>query len=131
VNEYLQAVCGQSFTAKDFRTWKGTTLAVAHFSKTPPAATRAKRRRIISEVIGEVAAALGNTVTICKKYYVDPRLVELFLEGRFQDACADFRLRPKRWLSDDEQMLVHLLQGIERRSQRGKKSAASQREMRS
>lgn len=112
VNEYLQEIAGQPFTAKDFRTWKGSALATERFSLARSVTTSSKRRRVVSETIGEVAAALGNTVTICKKYYVHPQLVELFLEGRFQEICADFRPRPKRWLSDYEQMLVHILQRL-------------------
>lgn len=124
VNEYLQQVTGQRFTAKDFRTWKGTALAIERFSKARSATTPSKRRRVVSETIGEVAAALGNTVTICKKYYVHPRLVELFLEGRFPEVCADFKPRPKKWLSDYEQTLVHILHRLQRRSRRPTKAVS-------
>jgi DNA topoisomerase-1 len=118
VNEYLQELTGQPFTAKDFRTWKGTALATERFAKALSATTNSKRRRVVSETIGEVAAALGNTVVICKKYYVHPGLIELYLEGRFSEACADFKPRRKRWLSDYEQMLLHILSRLNRRPRR-------------
>jgi DNA topoisomerase-1 len=116
VNAYLQEVTGQPFTAKDFRTWKGTTLATERFAQADPTINAAKRRRVVSETIGQVAGALGNTVTICKKYYVHPRIVELFLEAGFPEVFADFKPRRTRWLSTDEQRLLHLLHHLTRAS---------------
>jgi len=99
-------------------------LATERFAKARGATTNSQRRRVVSETIGEVAAALGNTVVICKKYHVHPGLIELYRDGRFSDACADFRLRRKRWLSDEEQMLLHTLSRLNRRSRRRAKVAS-------
>ena len=42
VNDYLREITGEEFTAKDFRTWAGTLLAVAALEAIGPAATAAR-----------------------------------------------------------------------------------------
>jgi DNA topoisomerase-1 len=81
VNDYLRAATGQDFTAKDFRTWAGTTLVAARLAACaePPSATAARR-----EVLAAVDAAaerLGNTRTVCRSSYVHPAVVDAFMEG--------------------------------------------------
>lgn len=79
VNEYLKEISGMEITAKDFRTWAGTLRALEILRELPPPPARetktARRRREV-EVIRRVAAHLGNTVTVCRKYYVDPRVFD-------------------------------------------------------
>jgi DNA topoisomerase-1 len=100
VNEYLRAVTGEDFTAKDFRTWGGTVLALAalrtggavrsagdaQLPGRPPQAQRARREReangAIVEAIKRVAGQLGNRPAICRKYYVHPEVIAAFLDGR-------------------------------------------------
>src|SRR4051812_32843872 len=81
VNAYLRETTGRDLTAKDFRTWAGTMLAAAELSAMGPAATRREAVRNINEAIDAVAHRLGNTRTVCRKYYVHPDLVEAYLDG--------------------------------------------------
>lgn len=78
VNDYIRNVIEGDFTAKDFRTWAGTVQALIAFRDTAPAASPTEAKKIIVEVLDKVARHLGNTRTVCRKYYVHPCLFELY-----------------------------------------------------
>jgi DNA topoisomerase-1 len=76
VNDYVKALAGDEFSAKDFRTWSATVLACAHLATSSPAASNAARRRLVSAVCRQVAEQLGNTPAVCRSSYIDPRVFE-------------------------------------------------------
>jgi DNA topoisomerase I len=80
VNEYVKDRLGEEFTAKDFRTWRGTVIA-AHVLALSDASSKTARKRSITEAMREVADHLGNTPTVARGSYVDPRVVDLFNDG--------------------------------------------------
>lgn len=80
VNSYVKELLGGDFSAKDFRTWRGTTVAALALARSQ-AGTPGQRRRAVSAAMREVAAHLGNTPAIARTSYVDPRLIDLFLDG--------------------------------------------------
>ena len=83
VNEYVRASTGLEATAKDFRTWHATVLAAAALAETPePGETKASRKRAVSGAMKEVAAFLGNTPTLARSAYVDPRVTEAYEHGQ-------------------------------------------------
>jgi DNA topoisomerase IB len=83
VNEYVRATTGIEATAKDFRTWHATVLAAAALAESPePGETAASRKRAVSGAMKEVASFLGNTPTLARSSYVDPRVVDADEEGR-------------------------------------------------
>ncbi|MGH2754750.1 MAG: DNA topoisomerase IB [Actinomycetota bacterium] len=82
INDYLKDVAGDEYSAKDFRTWHGTVhaaLALAVASNV--AKSRTARKRAISRAVQEVAHYLGNTPAVCRKSYIDPRVVDRFQSG--------------------------------------------------
>jgi DNA topoisomerase-1 len=82
VNDYLKEATGGAFTAKDFRTWHATVLAAIALSAradVPPSAI--SRKRAMSAAIKEVAEHLGNTPAVCRRSYVDPRILDRYFEG--------------------------------------------------
>ena len=81
VNEYLRSSSGLDITAKDFRTWAGTMLAARELCEMGPAKTRKEAERNMIRAIDAVAERLGNTRTVCRKYYVHPGLVRAYLLG--------------------------------------------------
>ncbi len=81
VNEYLREITGQDFTAKDFRTWAGTVLAVEALCKCEPFKSKRQAKRNVVKAVESVAMKLGNTVTVCRKCYVHPRILEAYVEG--------------------------------------------------
>ncbi len=74
VNAFLHLIVGESFTAKDFRTWHATSHALD--LRVADEGLDAKERRSASQLLSEVAGRLGNTVAVCKKSYVHPRVLE-------------------------------------------------------
>jgi DNA topoisomerase-1 len=81
VNAYLQDVTGRDITAKDFRTWAGTMLAAEALRKTGPAKSKREAERSINAAVDLTAKRLGNTRSVCRKYYIHPALLEAYLEG--------------------------------------------------
>jgi DNA topoisomerase-1 len=83
VNAYLQVIAGAAFSAKDFRTWGGTVLAVAAL-QAPLDDAPAKRH--VAHAIEQVAERLGNTPAICRRCYIHPAVFDAFLEGALAPA---------------------------------------------
>lgn len=84
INAYLKELAGEEFTAKDLRTWNATVLgavALAGVEQAAVATVRA-RKRALTASFKQVAAHLGNTPTVARQSYVDPRVVQAFEEGR-------------------------------------------------
>ncbi len=81
INDYVRDCTGGSFTAKDFRTLRGTAAAAVSLARTGPAATKSAASRALAQAMRDAAAVLGNTPSIAKKSYVDPRLVAEYRRG--------------------------------------------------
>jgi DNA topoisomerase-1 len=87
LNDFVRERCGPDFTAKDFRTWQGTVsaaLALAARADTRP--SQSARRKAVSAAVREVAEHLGNTPTVARSSYVDPRVIDRFQHGETIDA---------------------------------------------
>lgn len=83
VNEYVRSSTGVEATAKDFRTWHATVLAAAALAETSePGHSAASRKRAVAAAMKEVSSFLGNTPTLAKSSYVDPRVIDAYEEGR-------------------------------------------------
>jgi DNA topoisomerase-1 len=82
VNAYLQQITGRDYSAKDFRTWGGTLLTGLDLARRarPESATQAKRE--VTDAIRATASELGNTLAICRRCYVHPRVVEAYASGK-------------------------------------------------
>ncbi|GAB3592394.1 DNA topoisomerase IB [Angustibacter peucedani] len=82
INEYVKQVVGGEVSAKDFRTWHGTVLAAVALAVSTNAATNpTARKRAVARAMREVSDYLGNTPTVARASYVDPRVVDLFEDG--------------------------------------------------
>jgi DNA topoisomerase I len=81
VNAYIQEKIGERFSAKDFRTWHGTVLAAIELAGEPEPASEAAAKRSVKAAVADVAEALGNTPAVCRRSYIDPRVIERFREG--------------------------------------------------
>ena len=82
VNEYLREATAHDFTAKDFRTWGGTVRMVECLERVFDEDPEIDREKGIKEAVKEVAKGLGNTPTVCSKYYIHPEVVNLFREDK-------------------------------------------------
>lgn len=81
VNEYIKRISGSDFTAKDFRTWAGTVQSLLAFKELGYSETLAESKKKIVAALDIVSNLLGNTRTVCKKYYVHPLIISLYENG--------------------------------------------------
>jgi DNA topoisomerase-1 len=81
INEYLREVTGADVTAKDFRTWAGTMDAAAYLRECGPAQTKKEAERNVVTAVDHTAKRLGNTRSVCRKYYIHPALLDAYLAG--------------------------------------------------
>ena len=82
INRYIKDVTGGDFTAKDFRTWNATVLAAVAMAVSSRVRSSSGRKRAVTRAMKEVGHYLGNTPAVARASYVDPRIVDRFLEGR-------------------------------------------------
>ena len=80
VNDYLQEVTGQDFTAKDFRTWGASVLAARALRDVGSFRSEAEGKRKVLEAVKSVARELGNTPTVCRDCYIHPRVIEAYTD---------------------------------------------------
>ena len=80
VNKYIKEATGGDFSAKDFRTWAGTLNIIRAFKSIGEAASEGDCKKNIVAALDEVSKKLGNTRTVCKKYYVHPGIIKLYEE---------------------------------------------------
>lgn len=81
VNDYLQAITGEAFTSKDFRTWAGTVCTAQILEDLGEAQSSKQAQENIREAIREAAKHLGNRVATCRNYYVHPLIPQAYEEG--------------------------------------------------
>jgi DNA topoisomerase-1 len=84
VNEYIKNICCDNFTTKDFRTWTGTVYAVESFKELGCCDTETEVKKNIVQVLDIVAKRLGNTRTVCKKYYVHPVILDMYANKQLE-----------------------------------------------
>lgn len=80
VNRYIKDASGGDFTAKDFRTWAGTLNIIRAFKSIGESESETDCKKKIVAALDEVSKQLGNTRTVCKKYYVHPGIIKLYEE---------------------------------------------------
>jgi DNA topoisomerase I len=118
VNDYLRSVTGEPFSAKDFRTWAGTLLAVRALSATEPCKSLSAGRRAVKRALEQVSAELGNTAAICRKSYVHPAAIDQYscgeLHAAVERATTLARRQPLRGLSLAEAITLHWLKALPR-----------------
>jgi len=78
VNNYIKEISGGDFTAKDFRTWAGSVHALLAFKELGFFETETEARKKIVQALDNVSSLLGNTRTVCKKYYVHPVILSMY-----------------------------------------------------
>lgn len=113
VNERFKELTGDEFTGKDLRTWNATMLAAAAFADHDLPTSKRGLKRVETSVMREVSEELGNTPTVARKSYVDPRVIRAFENGRTIRAALN-RARKQRLVDDDlrcaiERAVVRLL----------------------
>ncbi len=112
VNTYLKEITGEDFTAKDFRTWSGSVHALYAFKAAGGFETTTQCKKNIKNVLDDVAFHLGNTRTVCKKYYVHPTLIKSYEEGRIErylEQITEDKPLSEPGLNQAEKVLLELI----------------------
>jgi DNA topoisomerase-1 len=113
VNEYIKEISGEDFSAKDFRTWAGTVQALIAFKSHSYPETESGIKKNIVSVLDTVAAHLGNTRSVCKKYYVHPTILTLYEERllhKYFDFYGKRGLPQSTATAPEEKILMRILE---------------------
>ncbi|HEY9878855.1 MAG TPA: DNA topoisomerase IB [Leptolyngbyaceae cyanobacterium] len=113
VNDYLREISGESFSAKDFRTWAGTVQTALALREIGPFSSKTEAKRNIIQAVKDVAKQLGNRPATCRKYYVHPIILECYEENLLLPALEPDgpAAEPMReGLSFEENAVLNLLQ---------------------
>ncbi len=110
VNDHLRELFHLEVTAKDMRTWHGTVTAAAALATCRPATSAAGRLRQVRAAMELTAQRLGNTPAVARSSYVDPRVIELFEQGRtVKDVLPDLPRDPVKAQDRLDRAVVQLL----------------------
>ena len=126
VNEYIKAVAGPEFSAKDFRTWGGSLLAAIRLAEMGQAKSQQQAKRNIVQAVKQVAEHLGNTPSVCRSCYIHPAVLEGYTEGVTLEAFRPRRSRRVRRLQPEyEPEELALLKLLRAESHAGTSAAQS------
>ncbi|MEU8226294.1 DNA topoisomerase IB [Kribbella sp. NPDC048915] len=99
VNDRFHELVGDDFTVKDLRTWTATVYAAVELAQADPPTTKRALNAAVKDMLEEVSDHLGNTPSVAKASYVDPRVIEQYERGH---TIADTVHRVGDDLSDEE-----------------------------
>jgi DNA topoisomerase I len=108
VNDYLREISGEYFTAKDFRTWGATVSALQWLRNQNETDEKGVRKTVLS-CIRAVAEKLKNTVNVCRKYYIHPKIFDTFTRGKLGDFLKKADLSATTFGSPEEQIFLDIL----------------------
>ncbi|HEX3872491.1 MAG TPA: hypothetical protein VHV77_18730 [Pirellulales bacterium] len=114
VNDYLRDISGDHFTAKDFRTWAGTSLAAQALQEFESFDSKAAAKRNVTRAIERVAEQLGNTTAVCRKCYVHPEVINAYMDRTLVETLKQLAEKEMRQqlhsLSPEEAAVLSFLQ---------------------
>ena len=115
VNGYIQEVADAQFSAKDFRTWAGCLhflMAFENMKEELPGNTKSA----VNLLLDKVSEKLGNTRTVCRKYYVHPGIIRLYEDSKLQNYMQQLESLEddddSSGLTAEEKLLMKLLQKV-------------------
>jgi DNA topoisomerase I len=116
INNYIKEATGNDFTSRDFRTWAGSLQLLLALHSIGEAVTKTDIKQNLVKALDEVSIKLGNTRTVCRKYYVHPGLIELYEQNAMQKYFARLEkaeTKPgKNELTTEEEILMEILQAF-------------------
>ncbi|HUR11920.1 MAG TPA: hypothetical protein VM012_11150 [Flavitalea sp.] len=113
VNSYIKDAAGMDFTAKDFRTWAGSLNILWAFKCTGEPKSSKECKKKVVEALDEVSSKLGNTRTVCKKYYVHPGIIRMYEDNKLKKYIENLDKLEEpddiSGLTDAEKILMRIL----------------------
>ncbi len=116
VNRYIKEASGGEFTAKDFRTWAGTLNIIRALGMLDEPQCESDCKKNILTALDEVSSKLGNTRTVCKKYYVHPGIIKLYEEKSLDKYIKELDFIEKNdnrtGVTSEEKVLMKILKDL-------------------
>lgn len=116
LNNYIKEITDQTFTAKDFRTWAGCLHFLLAFRSLDLEVQEHPTKTVVNEMLDFVSKKLGNTRTVCRKYYVHPGIVRLYEENKLKSYLEELDNIEEddktSSLTHDEKLLMKLLEKV-------------------
>ncbi|GGM07724.1 DNA topoisomerase [Pseudomonas asuensis] len=113
VNAYLHELSGADFTAKDYRTWAGSALALSTL-KSLRYETQTEAKKHLQEMVKSVSSTLGNTPAVCRKCYIHPGVMDAFIAGELGSLPKP---RKRKGLREEEVALLMFLERLVEKTQ--------------
>jgi DNA topoisomerase-1 len=112
INSYIKEYMGEDFTAKDFRTWGGTLLAVDLLSAEAIEDSQKARKDKVNASVKSVAQRLGNTPAIARSSYINPRIFVRYMSGEDFNSVRQTiaNMNPPKYISKDEYFALKILE---------------------
>ena len=114
LNQYIKEVMGEEFSAKDFRTWAGTMIAAGILDELGICEKKQQKElkiRVRNAIVA-VSEKLGNTPSVARDSYIDPRIFEHYKNGHtihyFQKEIKKL-LKKNENLSETEVGVLYML----------------------
>ncbi|MBT0607900.1 DNA topoisomerase IB [Aequorivita echinoideorum] len=115
VNDYIHEISGDLFSAKDFRTWAASKIFFETLAVLEKPETETQKKKNIITAYDAAAEGLGNTRTVCRKYYVHPALVENYEAGKLDPFFDEMNAKDigTEYMSNSEMVLLKIIAGFE------------------
>ncbi len=103
LNQYIREIMGDEFSAKDFRTWSGTMIAAIALDELEAEEELSQNQlnKNIRQAVVAVSEKLGNTPAVARSSYIDPRVIEEYLDGK---TLKYFQKEVNRLLKDHQNL---------------------------
>src|SRR5690606_3610379 len=112
VNEYLRNVADEEISAKDFRTWSASVLALKHLKSGLDESDGKVTKRLVNQAIEKTAEAMAHTRAVCRQSYIHPALIVACEAGKLPDLlqkhCTPESDTPAELTRDERQFLALL-----------------------
>ena len=109
INQYLREVSDTNITSKDFRTWGGTVLTVKFEPVARKICIENPRRKLETTLVQLVAKELNNTVSVCRKYYIHPKVLATVVKGKTANYQPDQDANNALFYSRDELTVMNII----------------------
>ena len=106
VNAFIHKKLGEAYSCKDFRTWASSRFALINLPYVFDEVNRSKTKKWVSTLSKVVAAELGNTPSVCRKYYIHPKL---FAVQKDDKACKKLIDHVRSLNDEDCRQVAHLM----------------------
>lgn len=112
VNEYLKEIGSENITAKDFRTWGGTVLAVNFYNQARQDVANNPRSKLETAIVRRVAKKLCNTMATCREYYIHPKVLGVLVAEKLSEyASSETDTESYKFLSRNEKLAMMIING--------------------